>query len=164
MTEESASENEDVIHQHKLSWRSQGLYTYNCNVMQILFIDLELNRLVRKLDRRRKKNIKQGGFRSKPRQLSTASELPPPSNYVEWAVTLQEPSDDEQLALSKMTLYICTQADLIHYTCRHYLSVSQFLKVWQSQEVIHLKAYDYHTLRNMYECLYGAIDAKLGTL
>jgi len=56
MTEESASENEDVIHQHKLTWQSQGLYVYNCNLMLILFIDLELNHLVWKLDHRRNKN------------------------------------------------------------------------------------------------------------
>ena len=87
MTEESASENEDIIHQHKLTWRSQGL-PYNCILMYINY--LQLNRLAQKPYHRRKKNVKQGGFKSKPRQLST-SELPPPSNYVEWVVTLQEP-------------------------------------------------------------------------
>ena len=50
---------------------------------------IELNRLVRKLEKRRKKKAKRG-FRSKPRVISTPSELQPPSNFVEWAVTLQD--------------------------------------------------------------------------
>jgi len=48
---------------------------------------LELNRLVRKLDKRRKKRVKKGGFRSKPRELSIPSELQPPAEYPDWAVT-----------------------------------------------------------------------------
>ena len=33
MTEESVSENEDVIRQHKLTWRSRGLFTNNYSLM-----------------------------------------------------------------------------------------------------------------------------------
>ena len=48
---------------------------------------LDLNRLVRKLDKRRRRKAKKG-FRSKPREMSTPSNLQPPAEYPNWAVTL----------------------------------------------------------------------------
>lgn len=57
-----------------------------CSKFYLNFI--ELNRLVRKLDKRRKRKVKKGGFRSKPREVSTPSQLQPPVQYPDWAVTL----------------------------------------------------------------------------
>ena len=62
----------------------------NFKVAEVVFVwnlyCLELNRLVRKLDKRRKKARK--GFRSKPRQPSMPSVLQPSLEYPDWAVTL----------------------------------------------------------------------------
>ena len=49
---------------------------------------LALNRLVRKLDKRRSRQSQVGRFTSKERVLSDPSDLGPPENYPEWAVQL----------------------------------------------------------------------------
>ena len=51
---------------------------------------LELNRLIKKLDKRWRRKCSAGGWRFKPkeRDLSTPSTSQPPIQYAEWAVTI----------------------------------------------------------------------------
>ena len=60
-------------------------------LMIMLFIDfLELNRLIKKLDKQWRRKCSAGGWRFKPkeRELSTPSTSLPPNEYAEWAVTI----------------------------------------------------------------------------
>ncbi len=53
--------------------------------MLLLFLIIELNKLVKKLDKKQKKMCKTGNFTSKPKLSSTASALSPPRAAPQWA-------------------------------------------------------------------------------
>ena len=55
-------------------------------VYVVLFLDVELNRLVKKLDRRYLKSSKKGNFKTKERTVSSSSQLCVPRDCSSWAV------------------------------------------------------------------------------
>lgn len=85
MTEESEADEEE-IRQHTPQWRSEGMYY--CNpCIKLLNIQLaDLNKLIKKIDRRITKFPCRGTIQPKKRVRSFPSESEPPNSFPDWAV------------------------------------------------------------------------------
>lgn len=92
MTEESDLD-DNTVTQHKLPWRSESMfpkYVLSCiyAFYQILFlIFVELNKYIKKLDKKAFGSHKAGGFKSKIRVEANLSTLLPPPNAPKWAIS-----------------------------------------------------------------------------
>ena len=70
---------------HCLSLLVSNLCKYN-NYDTLIFFFVELNKLVKKVDRRYSNGSKHGTFQSKPRAQSSPSLVPVPTSFPRWAV------------------------------------------------------------------------------
>ena len=86
MTEESDSD--DVIRQHKLTWRSESEISSGSFIITIICYSSlpALSCLIKKLDKCHAQQQKHGQFKFKTRDISTPSELTPSPGYPSWAV------------------------------------------------------------------------------
>lgn len=88
MTEESEAEG-DVIRQHPLKWRSEGMPVSNfTSLTDFVFFTFsaEVNKLIKRIDRRIAKSPIRGTIQPKKRECSTPSDSGPPRDFPEWAV------------------------------------------------------------------------------
>ena len=85
MTEESETEG-DEIRQHTLQWRSEGYMLITLCVCYCSVYIAELNKLIRRINRRIEKTPVKGSIKPKKRVQATPSSARPPPSYPEWAV------------------------------------------------------------------------------